>query len=114
MRAKYSHPIIRNGEILETKGDKQPIGKYEYEAPFVTHSMELQKGDSVYIFSDGYVDQFGGEYGKKFKAKALRELLLSVQNKTMEEQHSIIDEAFEDWRGDNEQIDDVCMIGVRI
>jgi tetratricopeptide (TPR) repeat protein len=106
--------IIRNGKILETKGDKQPIGKYALEVPFVTHSLELQQGDTVYIFSDGYVDQFGGDYGKKFKAKALRELLLSVQSKTMEEQHSIIGEAFEDWRGDNEQIDDVCIFGVRI
>jgi len=81
--------------------------------PYTTHSFELHKGDSIYIFSDGYVDQFGGEKGKKFKAKAFRQLLLSIQDKAMEEQKTIIDEAFESWRGSLEQIDDVCVIGVR-
>jgi len=73
----------------------------------------LKKGDSIYIFSDGYVDQFGGEKGKKFKSKAFKSLLLSIQNKTMEEQRILIDKAFETWRGNLEQIDDVCVIGVR-
>jgi serine phosphatase RsbU (regulator of sigma subunit) len=106
--------IIRNGEIIETKADKQPIGKFEELLPYTTHIFELEKGDSIYIFSDGYVDQFGGEKGKKFKAKAFRELLLSIQGQLMENQKTIIDEAFENWRGDLEQIDDVCVIGVRI
>jgi serine phosphatase RsbU (regulator of sigma subunit) len=106
--------IIRKGEILETKANKQPIGQFDNPEPYTTHSFDLQKGDSIYIFSDGYVDQFGGEKGKKFKAKAFRELLLSIQNKVMEEQKTIIDEAFEKWRGSLEQIDDVCIIGVRI
>lgn len=106
--------IIRNGEIIEVKANKQPIGQFDNPEPFTTHNFELQKGDSIYIFSDGYVDQFGGEKGKKFKAKAFRELLLSIQEKSMEEQKTIIDEAFEAWRGHLEQIDDVCIIGVRI
>ncbi|MFH2142361.1 MAG: tetratricopeptide repeat protein, partial [Bacteroidota bacterium] len=106
--------IIRNGEILETKANKQPIGKFDNPEPYTTHSFELQKGDSLYIFSDGYVDQFGGENGKKFKAKAFRELLLSIQNEPMEEQRLLIDESFENWRGKLEQIDDVCIIGVKI
>jgi serine phosphatase RsbU (regulator of sigma subunit) len=106
--------IIRNGEIIETKADKQPIGKFEELLPYTTHIFELEKGDSIYIFSDGYVDQFGGEKGKKFKAKAFRELLLSIQDQSMDNQKTIIDEAFENWRGDLEQIDDVCVIGVRI
>jgi hypothetical protein len=63
---------------------------------------------------DGYVDQFGGEKEKKFKAKAFRELLLSIQDKAMEEQKKSIDEAFETWKGDLEQIDDVCVIGIRV
>ncbi|TXB64798.1 tetratricopeptide repeat protein [Vicingus serpentipes] len=106
--------IIRDGEIIETKADKQPIGKFDELLPYKTHTFELQKGDSIYIFSDGYVDQFGGEKGKKFKAKAFRELLLSSQDSPMEEQRTIIDNAFENWRGNLEQIDDVCVIGVRI
>jgi ligand-binding sensor domain-containing protein/serine phosphatase RsbU (regulator of sigma subunit) len=106
--------IIRNGELLETKGNKQPIGQFRKSDPFTTHTLELQKGDSIYVFSDGYVDQFGGEKGKKFMAKAFRELLLSIQDKSMEEQKTLIDNVFETWRGNLEQIDDVCVIGVRI
>jgi serine phosphatase RsbU (regulator of sigma subunit) len=105
--------IIRKGEIFETKANKQPIGKFDNPLPYTTHSFELQKGDSIYIFSDGYVDQFGGEKGKKFKAKAFRELLLSIQDKSMEKQKIIINKAFESWRGNLEQIDDVCVIGVK-
>jgi len=106
--------IIRNNEILETKANKQPIGKFHKPQPFTTHTFELQKGDTIYLFSDGYVDQFGGEKGKKFKATKFRKLLLSVQNKPMEEQRVIIDETFEAWKGNLEQVDDVCVIGVRI
>ncbi|MCB9334744.1 MAG: tetratricopeptide repeat protein [Flavobacteriales bacterium] len=101
-------------ELIEIKADKQPIGKYAEPKPYTTHTIELQKGDSIYIFSDGYVDQFGGEKGKKFKAKAFRELLLSIQQENMETQRELIDKAFEDWKGNLEQIDDVCVIGLRI
>ncbi len=106
--------IIRNGEIIETKADKQPIGKFIQPLPYTTHTFELQEGDSIYIFSDGYVDQFGGEKGKKFKAKAFRELLLTVQANTMEEQKTTLNNTFESWKGDLEQIDDVCVIGLKI
>ncbi len=105
--------IIRNGEIIETKANKQPIGQFDNPEPYTTHSFNLEQGDSLYIFSDGYIDQFGGEKGKKFKAKAFRKLLLSIQDKSMEEQKTVIDESFETWRGNLEQIDDVCVIGVR-
>jgi serine phosphatase RsbU (regulator of sigma subunit) len=106
--------IIRKGELIETKANKQPIGQFENPGPYTTHSFDLEKGDAIYIFSDGYVDQFGGEKGKKFKSKAFRELLLSIQDKAMEDQKTTIDEAFETWRGSLNQIDDVCVIGVRI
>jgi serine phosphatase RsbU (regulator of sigma subunit)/Tfp pilus assembly protein PilF len=110
------HPlwIIRNGELLETKANKQPIGQFDNPEPYTTHSFDLEPGDAIYIFSDGYVDQFGGEKGKKFKSRAFRELLLSIQDNAMEEQKTIIDETFNSWKGDLEQIDDVCVIGVRI
>ena len=106
--------IIRNGELIETKANKQPIGQFDHPEPYTTHSFDLEQGDSLYIFSDGYVDQFGGVKGKKFKTRAFRDLLLSIQDKPMEEQKTVIDEAFETWRGNLEQIDDVCVIGVRV
>jgi serine phosphatase RsbU (regulator of sigma subunit)/Tfp pilus assembly protein PilF len=106
--------IIRNGEILEIKADKQPIGKYAENKPYTTHNVEVQKGDSIYIFTDGYADQFGGEKSKKFKAANFKKLLLSIQEKPMEEQKDIIDQTFKDWKGNLEQIDDVCVIGVKI
>ena len=104
----------QNGKVLETKANKQPIGKFDKQSNYTTHTFNLEKGDAIYIFSDGYVDQFGGDKGKKFKSKAFKELLISIQDKSMEEQKKIIDDAFEAWRGDLEQIDDVCVIGVRI
>ena len=106
--------IIRNNEIIEIKANKQPIGRFDRAEPYITHTINLIKGDTIYIFSDGYVDQFGGEKGKKFKAKAFRELLLSIQDKPIEEQKDIIDNVFETWKGDLEQIDDVCILCVRI
>jgi len=106
--------MIRSGELIEVQANKQPISQFDNPKPFITHSFELQKGDTLYIFSDGYVDQFGGEKEKKFKAKAFRGLLLGIQDKSMEDQKQIIDEAFEHWRGNLEQIDDVCVIGVKI
>jgi serine phosphatase RsbU (regulator of sigma subunit) len=106
--------LIRNGEVLETKPDKQPIGKYVDPKPFTTHTMDLQKGEIIYIFTDGFQDQFGGEKGKKFKAASLKQLLLSIQHETMERQRELLIEAFENWRAGYEQIDDVCIIGVKV
>lgn len=106
--------IIRNQEIIEIKADKQPIGKFEFEKPFTTHEIDLIKGDSIYVFSDGYPDQFGGEKGKKYKTGNLKKLLLSIQNHPMEKQRDLLKDEFEKWRGSIEQIDDVCIIGVRI
>jgi ligand-binding sensor domain-containing protein/serine phosphatase RsbU (regulator of sigma subunit) len=108
--------IIKGADntLLETKATKQPIGKYADPKPYVNHVMKLEKGDSLYVFSDGFPDQFGGEKGKKLKTKAFKELLLSVQDKSMAEQHKTIDQYFENWRGDQEQIDDVCVIGVKL
>ena len=106
--------ILRKGEIIETKADKQPIGKVDNPVPYKTHHFDLEPGDTIYVFSDGYVDQFGGEKGKKFKAKAFKELLLSIQDQSMEQQKDLVDAAFEKWKGNLDQIDDVCIIGVRV
>lgn len=108
--------IIRKNatEIEEFKADKQPIGKLHQMNSFTTHALNLNSGDSIYIFTDGYADQFGGEKGKKLKSSGLKGLLLSIANKPMQEQKEIIDQTFETWKGNLEQIDDVCVIGVRI
>ncbi|MEZ4937045.1 MAG: tetratricopeptide repeat protein [Crocinitomicaceae bacterium] len=108
--------IIRNGaeEVEEIKADKQPIGKFSNPVPFTTHEISLNSGDTIYIFSDGFADQFGGEKGKKFKAANFKNLLLSVQKENMDKQRELIDQAFEEWKGNLEQLDDVCVIGVRV
>ena len=98
----------------EIKPDKQPIGKFADQHPFKTHSFKLTQGESLYIFTDGYQDQFGGEKGKKFKASNLKSFLISINNESMEDQKRLVDNAFEAWRGKLEQVDDVCMIGVRV
>jgi serine phosphatase RsbU (regulator of sigma subunit) len=106
--------IIRNKQIIEVKGDKQPVGNHIKEVPFTVHTMQLEKNDVVYTFSDGYVDQFGGEKGKKFMRKRFKALLLKISNKPMQEQKSILNNTFETWRGELEQVDDVCVIGIRV
>jgi serine phosphatase RsbU (regulator of sigma subunit) len=100
--------------FIEYKADKQPIGVHSKMHPFTTHEIEFGEGDSFYVFSDGYADQFGGEKTKKFKSSSIKELLLSINKKSMKEQKEIIDRTFEGWKGDIEQIDDVCIIGIRI
>ena len=108
--------ICRKGanEIEEIKGDKQPIGVYATNTPYTTHTTELRSGDTIYIFSDGFSDQFGGEKGKKLKSANFKKLLLSAQDRSMGDQRIFIAESFEKWKGDLEQIDDVCVIGVRM
>jgi serine phosphatase RsbU (regulator of sigma subunit) len=103
-----------NYELFELKGDKQPIGVHWEETDFSTHAISLKEKDSIYVFSDGYVDQYGGEERKKFKTHKFKALLLSVQSEPMEKQKQLIEKTFEKWRGDVEQIDDVCVVGVRI
>lgn len=107
--------IIRNGNdtLEEIKGNKQPIGNFALMKSFTNHRLMLNSEDSVYIFSDGYADQFGGEKGKKFKTKNLKELLLSIRTKNMDAQSKALDENFETWKGDFEQLDDVCIAGIK-
>jgi len=106
--------IVRNNELIETKGDRQPVGKHDPITPFTTHSIQLQTGDVIYIFSDGYADQFGGEKGKKFKTSSLRKLILDIHHKAIREQKNELEETFQKWKGTYEQLDDVCFIGAII
>ncbi|MBA3664385.1 MAG: tetratricopeptide repeat protein [Bacteroidetes bacterium] len=107
--------IIRSKELIEFKPDKMPVGKYEEGAKdFSTHTFDLQKGDTIYTFTDGYADQFGGEKGKKFKYSKLKELLLSINQESLKVQKQMMEETFMAWKGDLEQVDDVLVIGVKI
>jgi serine phosphatase RsbU (regulator of sigma subunit) len=107
--------IVRGEECMEFKGDKQPIGIYSGEAQaYHTHSTQLQKDDVVYVFTDGFADQFGGEKGKKFKYKKLKELLIGIRNLSMSQQRDAIMNAYENWRGQLEQVDDVLVMGIRV
>ena len=105
--------FFRNNEFTEVKGDKMPAAIYMKMHDFTIHEIDLQKGDTFYIFSDGYVDQFGGPKYKKFLSKNFKELLKGMQNKSMVKQAEKLDIVFEEWKKNAEQIDDVCVIGIR-
>ena len=106
--------VVRNGQIISFRADKRPIGKFDFNLPYQTHDFELEKGDVIYLFSDGYADQFGGDKGKKFKLKAFMALIERISETSMEEQHQILETEFENWRGDLDQIDDICIMGIRV
>ncbi len=104
----------QNNELKEIKANKQPIGKTDRAEPFTTHTIELQKGDSLYLFTDGFADQFGGPKGKKFKYKQLGDLLASSNDLSISEQHLTLKNTLNSWRGKLEQVDDICVIGIRV
>ncbi|MBI3136742.1 MAG: SpoIIE family protein phosphatase [Bacteroidetes bacterium] len=107
--------IVRNNELIEVKGDKQPVGfQPSPESPFLTQELEISTEDKIYLFSDGYADQFGGPKGKKYKYKTFKDKLAVIAGRTFREQRMLIDSEFETWKGDLEQLDDVCVIGVRV
>jgi len=105
---------VKQGEIHELPPDKQPIGKHDNPQPFHTHSLNLQKGDTLYLFTDGYADQFGGPKGKKFRYKHFEEMLLANAGKAMDEQKNILENSLNEWKGNLEQVDDILVMGVRI
>ena len=107
--------IVRSTEVIEIKPDKMPVGKHDkQDLPFTQHEVQLQKGDVVYTLTDGFPDQFGGETGKKFLTKNLRELLAANTHLPMQEQKQFLEKTFSNWAGTLEQVDDVTIIGVRV
>lgn len=108
--------LIRNGTISQYKADKFPVGLRADEEikNFTNNVIQLQKGDTFYIFSDGYADQFGGPKGKKYMAGNFRELLLKTSKEPIERQKDMLDHTIESWRGELEQVDDILVIGVQI
>ena len=105
---------IVNGELKEIPPDKQPIGYYPLMKPFSNHHIQGEKDTIVYLFSDGYADQFGGPNGKKFKHSQLKEIVFSIHKNSLKDQKKILNETFEKWKGNLEQVDDVLIMGIRI
>jgi serine phosphatase RsbU (regulator of sigma subunit) len=110
----YTSSDSENYELYTLKGDKQPVGLHWEETAFTNQVIKIQNLDTLYLFSDGFVDQYGGKKRKKFKTRNFKKLLLSVQQESMKNQGKLIEEAFDNWRGSNEQIDDVSVLGVRL
>ncbi|HEX8516132.1 MAG TPA: SpoIIE family protein phosphatase [Bacteroidia bacterium] len=106
--------IINETGLREIKADKQPIGKYTDPKPYTEHNIQLKTNDQIFIFTDGYQDQFGGEKGKKLKTSGLKALFLKAWKEPAENQKVIIENTFEAWKGNLEQVDDVCIMGVRV
>jgi serine phosphatase RsbU (regulator of sigma subunit) len=103
------------GNVLDViKADKQPIGRFDYRKPFTNHVISLNDVDNVYLASDGIQDQFGGAKGKKFKLRRLKRLLVELSQHPINEQQKLLNETFLDWKEDEEQVDDVCFIGIHL
>ena len=112
-----NRPILihRDGELIEHKPNKFPIGGlYTNDKQFTDVDIQLKENDIIYFFTDGFVDQFGGKKGKKLKYSAFKEILKDVANHNLQKQHQLINKKFELWKGELEQLDDVCVMGVKI
>jgi serine phosphatase RsbU (regulator of sigma subunit) len=106
---------IRKNELFEVRGDRMPIGISGFEEkPFTEHSLEMKKGDLVYLFSDGYADQFGGASGKKMKYGGFKKKLLEVHRDPLKDQHELLLDAYVQWKGTYEQVDDILVMGIQI
>jgi len=106
--------IFRNSECIELSADRQPVGIYLKEKPFTEHRIQLQLGDVFYIFSDGFQSQFGGEASQPLKVKNFKDILADICMLPMSEQQTVLEQKFNDWRGSNEQTDDVLLVGVAV
>lgn len=114
LKEKTRNYVVGEYSLAEIKPDKQHIGFKEDLLPFTAHSFQAQTGDVMYLITDGYADQFGGENYKKFMTKRLKPLLISIHNKSEKEQYQTLKKVFTEWKGDTDQIDDVCIAGMTI
>ena len=107
--------LVRNMILTEYKADKMPVGIHVgNEKPFSNHIIDLESGDMLYIFSDGYIDQFGGPNDTKFKTKPFKQLLIDISNRPSVQQNDLLLKAHEEWKCGNPQIDDIIIIGIKI
>jgi len=111
--ANNSPIIVRDGQIIELPKDKMPVGKGEREDTFTLNEINIQQNDTLYLYTDGYADQFGGPKGKKYKYKQLNDQLLTINSLPLCEQSVALIKNFQDWKGNLEQVDDVCVIGIK-
>lgn len=112
--ASNSSPVlVCNNELIELDKDKMPVGQYEQMSSFNLFKIDNQRGNMLYLFTDGYADQFGGAKGKKLKRKQLHEFLVKINQLPIEEQNQKLDNLFISWKGDLEQVDDVCIVGIK-
>ena len=105
--------LVQNGELFQLGADRMPVGIGERKEDFKLFKAELRSGDTLFLYTDGYADQFGGPKGKKFKYKTLNQLILANINTPLDQQKNVLETSFEVWRGNLEQVDDVCIIGIR-
>lgn len=107
--------IIRNKELIEIKGDRMPVGIHiNFDKPFTNHLIDIESDDKLYLFSDGFADQFGGPHGKKFRYKQFKELLVDISDNPMSIQKEMLNNAHDKWRGSLDQIDDILVFGIKI
>jgi len=107
--------LVRNRELQVISPDYQPVAIFIKETGFTHHKIEVQKDDCIYVFSDGYVDQFGGKHGEKFKSKRFKELLLEINEQPMSQQKVIMEKILERWMHEKyDQLDDILVMGIRI
>lgn len=113
--AAYNSPVlISDGVVTVLPSDKMPVGRGVKEQDFILHNITYKPGDLLYLITDGYADQFGGPKGKKFKHKQLHEVLLANHSRPLEEQRKILEDTIDAWRGNLEQVDDICVIGIKL
>lgn len=106
--------LVHDNELLVIKGDRMPIGIHmNFTQPFTNHKFSLKKGDMIYLFSDGFADQFGGPHNKKYRYRQFQELLFANHTKPLNEQKRLMEKEFYDWKGDQDQVDDVMVLGFR-
>ena len=105
--------VISNKEIVELKPDKQPVGLYEKQVPFTEQKIDLKTVDSIYLFTDGIVDQFGGAENKKVKIKLFKEWLNEIATFDSAKQKTVLESKFNNWKNNTEQTDDVLVIGIK-
>ena len=106
--------LIRDGELIEYKADRQPVAIHYVEKEFTNHVIRLQEGDAIYIFSDGFYDQLGGELNKKFLSKNFKSLLLEINKESMDQQKDLLEKTLREWMKNMEQIDDILVMGIRV
>jgi len=106
--------LIRKGELVEYKGDKMPVGKHIVEeTPFTNQRVQLEHEDMIYMYSDGFPDQFGGEKGGKYKARPFKNFLIRISNEPVKKQVSMLEAELKEWMGDEPQVDDILVTGIR-